>query len=626
MLKRLLSVFITALMVVTMCSTALCVFATETAEPIAESTAPQIVVSTVNDVANATVALTVSVVNNPGISTLRLQLNYDKFSLAVVDSVDSGLMSNGLFTGQELEPYTLYWFNPMQDYEMTEDGVLATVTFKVAEDVKDGALLSVTPSLATANDALNIADETVPFEMVAGGVQIPGVYTDDSTATTYKYNFAGYTGYDYNGAPHEVISYANNDSVPDAATPYWWDYSSGVTDYGMLLAGATEFTDDYSAIPNKVTLRGESGISAKYNGGKIVAVRPGYKYKVTVKYVPIDVTSGVNGKVSIGLSKDTELCETKPIGNTKTYAAGNTARGWTINIYNIMRATAEKKAMISGTNGALLADHYTANTANYTSKAQTLTTSYVGTEADAGAMFSVMVGSVGAAMDNDTRRSITQILITEVTIVVTPPGDTTATFSEGTATSEIYYSTDDKIMMIEPAVRENFAFWTTDNGGLYKPYDFVLVTEGNRAKFKAVYIQRATNAGFSYRAKTDSVTAGIRFRGELTDAVVQSAEEIGFAIIPQIAVPTSNWYDIEAKTDKHTLFVAAEDFKNKYYKKTETGYQYQLRISDLSNETLLSADFAVAIYVKSNDSTYTYYYIGCEDYNTVVANITSRSK
>jgi hypothetical protein len=180
--------------------------------------------------------------------------------------------------------------------------------------------------------------------------------------------------------------------------------------------------------------------------------------------------------------------------------------------------------------------------------------------------------------------------------------------------------------MIEPAVREGFAFWTTDNGGLYKPYDFVPVTEGAKTNFKAVYIPRVTNAGFSYRAKTDTVTAGIRFRGELADAVVQSAEEIGFAIIPQIAVPTSNWYDIEAKTDKHTLFVAAEDFKNKYYKKTETGYQYQLRISDLSNETLLSADFAVAIYVKSNDGTYTYYYIGCEDYNTVVANITSRSK
>ena len=626
MLKRLLSVFITVLMVVTMCSTAFSVFATETAEPTAESTEPKIVVSTVTDVADSTVALTVSIVNNPGISTLRLQLDYDKFSLAVTDATDSELMSNGLFTGQELEPYTLYWFNPMQDYEMTEDGVLATVTFKVAADVKEGALLAVTPRLATANDALNKADETVQFEMVAGGIQIPGVYTDDSLATTYKYDFKGYTGYDYNGAPHEVISYANNDSVPDAATPYWWDYSSGMTDYGMLLAGATEFTDDYNAVPNKVTLRGEYGIAAKYNGGNIVAVRPGYKYKVTVKYVPIDVTSGVNGKISIGLSKDTELCETKPIGTTKTYAASNTARGWTINIYNIMRASEEKKAMISGTNGALFADHYTENTASYTSKAQTLTTSYVGTEADAGSMFSVMVGSVGAAMDNDTRRSITQVLITEVTIVVTPPGDTKATFTEGSVTSDTYYSVDSEIMMPVPTERENFAFWTTDNGGLYKPYDFVSVTEGATAKFKAVYIPRAVNAGFSYRAKTETVTAGIRFRGELPDAVVESAEEIGFAIIPQIAVPTSDWYDVEAKTDKHTLFIAAEDFRNKYYKKTETGYQYQVRISSLNKDYLLSADFAVALYVKVNDGTYIYRYIGCEDYNTVVANINNGSK
>ncbi|MBE6798876.1 MAG: hypothetical protein E7525_03765 [Ruminococcaceae bacterium] len=625
MLKRLLSVFITVLMVVAMCSTAFCVFATETPEPTAESTEPKIVVSTVTDVADATVALTVSIVNNPGISTLRLQLDFDKYSLAVKNATDSELMSNGLFTGQKLEPYTLYWFNPMQDYEMTEDGVLATVEFKVAADVKDGALLAVTPRLATVYDAMNKFDETVQFEMVAGGVQIPGIYTDDSVATTYTYDFKGYTGYDYDSAVHSAISFANNDSVPDAATPYWWDYSSGMTDYGLLMSGATEFTEDYDAVPNKVTLRGTEGIAAKYNGGNIVAVRPGYKYKVTVKYVPIDVTSGVNGKISIGLSKDSELCETKTIGATKTFAQSDTARGWTINIYNIMRSSEEKKAMVADTNGVLFTDHYTANTANYTAKAQTLTATYTGVEADAGSMFSVLVGSVGSAMDNDTRRSITQVLITEVTVVVTPPGETTATFTEGAVTSDTYYSTDSEIMMPVPSERENFAFWTTDNGGLYKPYDFVSVEEGSAASFRAVYIPRATSAAFSYRAKTDEWTAGIRFRGELADAVVESAEDIGFAIIPQIAVPTSDWYDIEAKTDKHTLFIAAEDFRNKYYKKTETGYQYQLRISDLSTDVLMSADFAVAIYVKDSAGAYTYYYIGCEDYNTVVANINSQS-
>lgn len=624
MLKRLLSIFITVLMLATMCCVSFGVHATETADVTALSTDPTIVVSTASGEAGSTVTLTVTLLNNPGIASLRLMLEYDMYNLAVSNVVDGALLENGMFTGFDRSPYVLYWFNPTVTENNTASGTLATVEFTILDDAKKGQVLPIVAKVETVNDVLDKDAEPVGLTFQNGSIEIFGVYSDDETVNTYTYDFRNYTDYNYTTAPHQAISYATkDDGIDDTITPAWWGNSSGNTPYGVLVAGGTAFGSGYREYHNKMTIRGSQGVEADYYGGKVIKVREGYTYKVTVDFVPLDLQNfSKNVLVTIGLTKDTATAETKKLATGGSYQGHQTARGISINEYNVFRSTQSQIDYFTASGsqgGVLVSSHYTSNTDKYTAQAKTLTVNYKATSADAGSIFSIMVGSKGGSTTTGTRY-ISQILVTGVTIVETPNTDYQATFTEGTETSELYYSTDNQFLMPEPKTRENFAYWVTDNGGLYQPGDFVEVAEGTTA-FKAVYIQHAVSRAFSYRAPSDTVSAGIRFRGEIPTAVVESAEDIGFAIIPKIAVPALDWYDVEAKTDKYTLFAPAVDFKTRYYAKTETGYQYQLRISDLDRDVLLSADFAVTIYVKNSDGTYSYYYIGCEDYNTVYKNV-----
>ena len=128
--------------------------------------------------------VTLSVINNPGIVTASVGVTYDSAILKLVSVTDGGLLGAGTaFPGKDLTaiPYTMMWEDSLANANHTEDGVLATLTFEVLEDVP----LGKTPITLSyiKNSTLNVDLDEVAFTLGNGSVEVtdrtPGDANDD---------------------------------------------------------------------------------------------------------------------------------------------------------------------------------------------------------------------------------------------------------------------------------------------------------------------------------------------------------------------------------------------------------------------------------------------------------------
>ncbi len=128
--------------------------------------------------------VTLSVINNPGIVTASVGVTYDPAILKLVSVTDGGLLGAGTaFPGKDLTalPYTMMWEDSLANANHTEDGVLATLTFEVLEDVP----LGKTPITLSyiKNSTLNVDLDEVAFTLGNGSVEVtdrtPGDANDD---------------------------------------------------------------------------------------------------------------------------------------------------------------------------------------------------------------------------------------------------------------------------------------------------------------------------------------------------------------------------------------------------------------------------------------------------------------
>lgn len=112
------------------------------------------------------VDVTISVRNNPGIASIKLEVTYD--DALTLDSVTYNESIGGMFMQppQKASPVTLNWFNGAAD--STGDWVFATLSFIVSADAK----LATYPIGITyqAENVYNIAEENLEFEIVNGSV------------------------------------------------------------------------------------------------------------------------------------------------------------------------------------------------------------------------------------------------------------------------------------------------------------------------------------------------------------------------------------------------------------------------------------------------------------------------
>lgn len=140
--------------------------------------------------AGATVNVDITIKNNPGILAMSLKLTFDE-SVATLIAVKNGeAMSNMTFVppiGEALKSgCQLGWDAETVNPESVKDGVIATLTFKIAEDVAPNQVMtiSVTPIGDIIDDNIN----PIPATTVAGELKIldykPGDVNSDRQVTS----------------------------------------------------------------------------------------------------------------------------------------------------------------------------------------------------------------------------------------------------------------------------------------------------------------------------------------------------------------------------------------------------------------------------------------------------------
>ncbi|MBQ6549888.1 MAG: hypothetical protein IJL78_00585 [Lachnospiraceae bacterium] len=139
---------------------------------------PEFRVSTEEAEPGDSVELTVSMVNNPGIAAFLLNVNYDSNVLEW-----TGITKGSLPETYNLEVNTpAQWYNYTTDF--TGDAVIFSLQFKVKANAPAG-LSEVSVSYDKPGNVVNNAYKKLPFECVAGGVNVKGTAPEPHT---HKWN------------------------------------------------------------------------------------------------------------------------------------------------------------------------------------------------------------------------------------------------------------------------------------------------------------------------------------------------------------------------------------------------------------------------------------------------------
>ena len=155
---------------------------------LAENT-PQIIVENKTASAGSEVKVNVSLKNNPGISSMGLNLKYDKTKLTL-----KAVNYNSAMGGQSMQPQTmdspviLNWVSPVADY--SGDGTYAELVFKVSDKAKSGTVsIEITYD---SNNVYNLNDENIAFEVKNGTVTvsdyIPGDINNDGVVNNKDFS------------------------------------------------------------------------------------------------------------------------------------------------------------------------------------------------------------------------------------------------------------------------------------------------------------------------------------------------------------------------------------------------------------------------------------------------------
>ena len=167
---RLLSAILTIIMVVSLLPlNALTAFAAEDTMTVvgSEETAA----------AGSTVQFTVSLQDNPGISSYKFVLTYDNDLLTLTGVEYNTAMGGQTIPPQKMQsPVTLLWVSAFADYH--GDCTAATLTFTVSPDAPDDVVLPITISY-DPNDVYNMEETNIPCAVVNGSITVLGCVPGD---------------------------------------------------------------------------------------------------------------------------------------------------------------------------------------------------------------------------------------------------------------------------------------------------------------------------------------------------------------------------------------------------------------------------------------------------------------
>ena len=118
--------------------------------------APYIVIDSKNAVIGGTVTVKVSLKDNPGVTSMRINVAYDSTLLTLTEVEYNAAMAGQSILPENIEALNgsvvLYWVDGFSNYE--GDDVFATLTFDVSED----AVVDTTTTISVTYDAEDIYD------------------------------------------------------------------------------------------------------------------------------------------------------------------------------------------------------------------------------------------------------------------------------------------------------------------------------------------------------------------------------------------------------------------------------------------------------------------------------------
>ena len=151
----------------------------------AEDTGLTLSVSSVSGMPGETVQVEITLENNPGLASLKFDVEYDEKALTLTNVALSKAFTYITTPEPYVNPQPITMISPLAD--VTDEGVLATLTFVIAEDAKDNYHAEITLDYE-ATDIFNAADEEIPLTVVDGCVEvfhgIPGDINADRVVNT----------------------------------------------------------------------------------------------------------------------------------------------------------------------------------------------------------------------------------------------------------------------------------------------------------------------------------------------------------------------------------------------------------------------------------------------------------
>lgn len=143
------------------------------------TTSAAITVSSVSASAGNQVKVTISLKNNPGITSMLLNVNYDESKLQLVKVEDCENLGSAFHSNVLSSPFTLSWANDTATSNYTYNGDIVILTFKVKDDADVGA----TPITVTYEynnyDIIDKDMNRVEFNVEDGSVNITDVLIGD---------------------------------------------------------------------------------------------------------------------------------------------------------------------------------------------------------------------------------------------------------------------------------------------------------------------------------------------------------------------------------------------------------------------------------------------------------------
>lgn len=138
-----------------------------------DTTGATIIVSDEVVAAGEVADVTISLSNNPGIVSMKLNVNFDSSAMKLVGVEDKGNLGATVHSNQLINPYVLSWANDTAVENLTFSGDIVTLKFEIAESVDDGTILPIEITYDLDNyDICNVDLEKVEFAIDNGSVTV----------------------------------------------------------------------------------------------------------------------------------------------------------------------------------------------------------------------------------------------------------------------------------------------------------------------------------------------------------------------------------------------------------------------------------------------------------------------